>query len=434
LLLFSTDLLQFIPMWKLPTLNLIPGMVLNMSDTLLIFLFVTALPKLAARRERLLFLGPLLAIAGAVGLGFLVNIIFDRGSLDLAANRARIYFSYAFYVVVAAHLDSSRRLRRVIRFLMALGVAALGFQIAETVTGQRLASLATNYFGREIGPTVLGRRILYTWSRTDWYMLLIAMLPAGLALTTRKGAYVALAIAGLLGILLSFVRGWYNMTLLSLAVLLLFGVQGRGSTRRRLLIMIAASVLAVYAALTLIGSISEQFGSTFSLPRAILARLHSGTLEAPQATTLLGRLAVAKRLLREAARSPLVGIGPLFGGSLDLGGVSTLHALGVFGILAVIYWVGVFYYYAIRLAREGGETLSSYDRGVLIALLCSWSGMMVGYAISHDFFAARPIGIFVIMLMAGLLDRLWVSHNQRMLATKETQRDSNIRASFSVVS
>lgn len=422
LILFSTDILQFFSLSNLPSLSLGPGMMLTMGDALLVFMSIMAVHKIVAREQHLLFRNPLLALIAAISLGFVVNVLLDHGGVDLAANRARLYFSYAFYPVVAVHIDSGHRLRRVIGFLMVLGVAALGFQIPETVTGQRLPGTSTGYYALNIRQTILGREVLYTWSRIDWYMLLVAMLPAGLALTTRRLVYLVLASIGLLGILLSFVRGWYNATLAALAVLLLFGIRRRDSTLGRLLIMAPVSILITYAGCTLIGSVSDQFASTLPLGQAILARMQSGTFGAAQASTLLSRVGLSKRLLAEVAQSPLLGIGPLFGGNLDLGVVSTLHALGVLGVLAVTSWIATFYYYAVRLVREGEETLDSYERGVLIALLCAWSGMMVGYAVSLDFFAARPIGIFVIALMAGLLDRLWAAHCRRLLSGQEAPR------------
>lgn len=418
----STNNLELAPVHKLPSFPFFPGMILSLQDMLLVFLFVTALPKIAAREERPIFLKPFLVMSSAIVIGFLVNIAFHNPGLDRTGRIAREYFAYGFYLVVVAHIDSEHRLNRLIRFLLTLLIVSVGLQIVETATGQRIVAWGTGYFARDTVISVGTMPVLYAWNRTGPYVLFLAMLPIALALTTGKRRYMALAIIGLLAIILGFVRSWYVMTIVALMVLYLCQLGGRKVNNARLVFLL----IAVFAALGLIGAVSTQWGGTIgTAPRLFLARLASGTIDIEQSSTFLGRAEKTRYQLELIARSPIYGKGPLLGGqSLDIGVVNTWVALGGIGVVAAIYWIGTFLYYAIRLLKKGGTILDSRTRATLMALVAAWSGMMVGYVFSWDFFATRDDGIFVVGVMSAILDRLWVWRSRHLLSNKQAEISS----------
>lgn len=401
----STSALKFVGIKEWP--HLIPGVPLDPPDLLVLLLFVLGVIKLVARREKPLFLGPLLILGIMAALSTLLGPLLHTQTLYEGLNGLRQLSGYFFCIAVVGLIDTPGRLRWLLRIIFAFAIISVGIQLLEAARGRQFTTALApfnEYFAAQITVQVGDLEAAYLWNRAGSYLVVALFLALSQALWTHKPWSILVVALVLLGYVIQLIRQWYLFNSLGIVLSLLLLRKGR--LRAVLAIASLALLLALpIALLTSVGSPSFPLMRLWTARVATLARFQDEP-------NYIIRVQTWQEQLRLFRQSPLFGHGPgssdRLGQSgpfvfydLDTGMSNTLLQYGVFGTAAIWLLIVAFIRQAYALYRN---LPTSPARAYVAGLLALWIVMVLGYATSQDFFTAVELA-FATGLAAALLDR-----------------------------
>lgn len=403
LLVLSTNVFMFIEMQNLPSWQLGPGLMMNAQDSLLTIMFGVSVIKLYRRREQILFLKPILVLAGIVVLLFIFDILLGITDLDNGMNIFRIMFTYVFYFIIIASVDSPRRLRILIGMVFVIVAVSVVNQMIEAALGYRLSlGLVSNeYYGAGESILVAGQVVPYLWNRATIYLYLGFFLALGASFSgMRVYRFLPIVLLGALGFVIALIRSWQLYVLAG--ILTLLALQ-RGHAVRILvsLVILATGALGVISAVSSLGA--ETYGG--DLLNVWVARMQT-VFNYKEESTFIGRIVLWQRQLADFWKYPLTGYGfsPKFMDlwNSDTGFINTLLGFGIVGLGAIIFLI-------VTVLRKGYKLWRnlrpSVERGYLAGVLGLWAGSLVGYSFNWDFFTMQD-GIWLVTLAMAVIDRI----------------------------
>jgi hypothetical protein len=414
LMIFSTNVLEFIDMKYLPYWKVGPGLRINLCDGLLITMFAIAIFKLYQRHERPLFLKPIILLAGMVVVQFIVTLITGYTNLDTGMNLFRTMFTYVFYFVIVACVDSPKRFRLLIGMIFLFLVVSVSLQIFEASLGHRLTLglISSKYFDTGVSVMIAGQAIPYIWNRATIYIYVGLFLSLGAMFSgIRFYQFFPIFLLGAIGFIISFVRVWYLMIFAGLLVTLI--LQKGRSFRTALIVPIAGVGL-----LGVISLLSRFVPATYegSLLNVWLGRL--GMINR-QTETFVSRIDLWKTQLEYFSQSPIFGYGmsPTFDKirSGDTGFINTLIQFGIMGLAVIIILIVSVLIKGYQLSRRLEPSL---QHGYVTGILGLWIGTLVGYSFSWNFYTMQ-MGIWGITLAMAILDRIWFFHSENKMLDKQ---------------
>ena len=411
LVFLSAEGLGIFAAWSeegLPYLQLMPGMRVTIRDALLLGMLPVAVMQLRRRGEVPVFTKPLLGVAAAIGLAFMVGVLLD-GDTRAPLNLLRPLFGYALYFIIVAAVDSRRKLNWFLASLFGVVIVAVAIQVYEAYLGAPLPFLALplDASQAQVGINVDGRKVPYLWNRARWQMFLCLLLALGCLFEWRSvRLHAGLAVICLIGFMISLSRSWYVFIAVGILVMLLATRSWRAGAR------FGAAIVIVGSALWSIGTLTSEltagsYGA--SLTEVWLAR--SQTLLAfEEDHSYQSRVSTLSEQWDQVLASPLFGYGlsrvsqhlVLQLGSLDTGAVNTLLVFGFIGLTAFLALIAHAVLASITTWRQ---LPPSRDRGYALGLLGAWTGLSVGYAFNVDFLT-HPHGPWVVVLALAIGDRL----------------------------
>lgn len=392
LIVLSTNTFQFVDMAHLPYWQMAAGLRLTMLDSLLLGMFVLSVIKLNQRRERPLFLKPMLLLGGMVILSILIGAALGTFDLDNGMNLFRPMFSYTVYFIFIASVDSRKRLHTLVGILFLIMAVSVGLQIVEAIKGERLIS-ATRWIEVE------GQRVPYLHNRATGYLYIGLFLALGpLFSGIRVKSFLMLVLLGMLGFMIAMVRQWYSFIIAGIIVL--FAIQkGRRFRTAAAIALVALGLLGIFA---VVGSFAQAtFGGS---PLALWAQRVQTLFYYRQESTFVGRAIALQEQWNHFLGSPITGYGlsrtTLNLRDTDTGVINTLVQFGLMGLTVIAILI-------MSVLRQGHRLWQrlepSLERGYVGGILGLWVGMLIGYSFSMDFFTA---GGFMAALPMATLDRI----------------------------
>jgi len=396
ILVLSTQVLQFVSLEYIPYWQITAGLRLNAQDIGILLLLAIGGLRLLRRRERPMFLQPLVFFGGAIALASVLGWVAGSTTPDATLNALRAYSGYLFYVGLVGVMDSPRRVQSIINILFLLVAVSVGVQLLEAIRGERIVTPfapASEYFSGTKLVTAGGIRAPYLWNRATGYLFLGLFLALGALIHGRADAkHLFLGIWAVVGVVIALVRQWFVIIGCGVVLLALLS-QGR---RLRAFGKSVAVVVLVLVAVNLIG----QQIPAFSLLDALRARVDT-ILAFQQEPNYLGRVLIQQQMVALFIRSPIFGYGPGSGlASSDVGVYNALVELGLIGTASVAYLIGFVF---VRSYHQWKQVADSRFSAYLAGLLAAWVSMLVGYVFSTDFIGQMSM---VVALAMALMDRL----------------------------
>ena len=411
LLILSTNVLMFIDMKHLPFWQLGPGLRVNLRDGLLLMMTAVSLLKLVLRREQPAFLKPMLILGGVVLSSFLFGLLFGITDLDVGMNCFRTMFTYIFYVVLVASIDSRDRLRTMIRLLFLVLMISVAFQVVEAGLGRRLTLglISEKHYDTGANIMIEGQSVPYLWNRATIYLYIGLFMALG-AMFSGRGIhrFLPIVLMGALGFVISLTRTWY--LLIGVGFMVIFALQ-RGRRFRAAVIVIILAITG-FTVLNLVNSLNKTayHGSLMDIWIARLFMISS------KASTFVGRTQVWKSQLEYFRQLPLFGYGmsPEFINmwNTDTGLINTLLQFGIIGLGAIIYLIVSVYRRGYKVWKN---TYPSVERGYVAGTLGLWTGLVLGYSFNMDFFTMQD-GIWGIAVAMAIIDRVQFLQRKRAAA------------------
>lgn len=407
-LLQSGAFFQFVPPNAFFWVPLGPGQGLNLLDVLVLVSLPFALLRLAHRHERPVFAWPVLLLIGAGALSVAVGLLSGGAGLNAATPLSRSIFYYVMYFVLVAAIDSRRKLDGWIAFVLGIMVVAIGLQLVEAITGQRLSSGLVE-FGSTHRLSIGGQyTVVYLWNRAATLSFLGLMLALGVVVESRpvRLRFVCLVGLGIVSFALAFVRQWFVYVILGVVGVLLAQRTARGRG-----VLMTALIAGLLILVLVVGSPLLQASFGPSLVDAWLARATTIVAFGEQSTNL-SRVHTMADQWDSFLRSPLVGHGQTAASlkgttSSDVGITNTLVEMGLLGLLAVTVMWASFLATAFRVRSRIDEGVW---RGYVIGLIGFWMAVLAGSLYGVNYFSA-PEGVWVIVVALALLDRLRALHS-----------------------
>lgn len=406
LLLIDTRFFSFIKVDALPYLQVATSLRINSQDILTMVLLARSLHALVRRRERPLFLGPLLLLFTIMVISFLFGIASGTGSFEMAGRVFRIIARYGIYFIIVATVNSRQRLEIFIKTLYVIAVVGLTLQFIETArSGYFILNPDWDTFFEGGVPYYIpvgGSRIPYIWNRVQFYLYITFFLSLGCLLFARRWRrwHLLFASVAFLGFVLMLIRSWYIFIGVGIAAMLL--LSGRRRWPRLIKYGVVLSLLLLlWIAIENIFSIQGTFDRIF-ISNWVL-RLET-LLNFQEEASFIGRVDMWRVQLTYFQQSPLFGLGPgiqaLEGMNTDTGVVNTLIVFGIVGLLGVIVLIVAIFGRAYRLLRQ---VTSSREQAYVLGLIGAMAGITFGYAFNFDAFTLIPI---LPVLVMGILDRI----------------------------
>jgi len=405
LLLIDLQFFNFIQVDALPYFQVTSSLRINSQDMLTILLLARSIFVLTQKRERPLFLRPLLLLFGVTVLSFLFGIVSGTASFEMAGRIFRFVIKYGIYFIIVATINSRQSLETLIKVLYLFAIIGLVLQFIEKARG---AYLVLNYdwdpFLQGIPYYLLlgGSSVPYIWNRAQFYLYIASFFTlASLLLSQRINRWhlVFVCMSGL-GFVLMLIRSWYIFISVGTMVMLLLSPSRR---RLRLFTYGLISALLLFLGMTLIGELTTL--TTFGQAGIENFVFRLQTLQNFQMeSSFLGRVDLWKIQLANFYESPLFGLGPgsqaLYAINTDTGLVNTLLLYGIVGLLAVFVLIIAIFRQAYRLWRQ---LRSLRERAYVLGMIAGMAGVTFGYGFSFDAFTLSPI---IPVLVMGLLDRI----------------------------
>jgi hypothetical protein len=407
LMLLSTNVFKFVDVAYLPSLSLGASGRLNAQDLLLLFLLGLAIIRLVQRKERPLFLIPLLLFGAMVCVAFGLGLLAGTTSISNGLNGVRSLSGLLFYVSLVGLVDTPAKLRWVLWMIYAHVIVTVGVQLAEASIGQRITTPTTvqnEYFTSTKLVDIAGYSAFYLWNRARGYLIVGLFLSLGSALWTKSVRYTAIAVVALLGFGLQLMREYYVYVAAGLLVMLLLPRRNRLQS----ILGLGTVTILLVAGVLILNSVA--LSSSYSYVDVWLARVQTLTAY-EQVDTFQSRMNTLQDQMRLISGSPLFGYGP---GSLsdlsaladccfsDTGMPNTIVQYGFFGWGAILVIIAVF-------ARRGYVLLrglpNSQDQAYVAGLLGAWGAIVIGYFTFTDFFTFDEF-VFSTGLAMALLDRI----------------------------
>lgn len=401
LVLLYTECLKFLPESSLPFLSMGPGLKLRIHEVLLILMFLFAVVKLHSRREKPLFGKTVIALLACFFILMCVGIVTGSTDLDTAMGQFRILFSYVFYFIVVAAVNSTAKLRFLLYFIIILAAVSVMIQFGEALSGQRWTfGLGENWnYDKTAYMKVGGSEVLYLWNRSAPVLYLCFFLAFG-SLVEGKKSYLFPVIISFTGFIISLVRQWYVFIFVGIIAMFIFRRKGKMG-------FLVAIVVLCGTILGFFMLIGPATASSFNISplRLFIIRLEQ-TLHFSQEDHYMGRLYIIAMQWRYFLKSPIYGYGmskeTLDLLSADTGVMNSLVQTGILGVGMIFVLILNVLTKARRIYFSKQST--SY-RGVVLGIIGLWLGLIVGYSFSWNFFGDSE-GILLICLVMAILDRI----------------------------
>lgn len=411
-LLLSTHTLMLYSYDDLPDIKLMPGFRFNALDLLLIGMFIIGLIKLSQRKERPMFLW-LLIIFAIISIWSLIwSILQEEADWDNGLLVFRTMFTYSFYFCVVGNIQTKKQFKFLIKWLYIILLVSAIIQVYEVTLGDWLsplgkASALEEFQGRSV--EISGQELAYIWNRAVTYSYLGLFLVLGSWLTGNSQGLsfrkqILLISSGLIAFILTMVRSWYVMIIVGIFAILLFGHRQRKKLFSIILIGILLVVLlnAFWSfgsgnKVDILNLITSRFSTIFDLFSGKTLHVNS-------------RMLLLNQQLELFFKKPIFGYGfsnsiNLYSGDIGLG--NTLLRFGLIGLTWVLLLFYSFYSNTVSLLKKLPQSL---EKGYLSGMLGAWTGMIVGYSFSWDFFTSKE-GIFLVTLMLAIVDRINILFN-----------------------
>jgi len=398
----SIDFFRLIPSETLIKWQLAPGFRINTLDAIVLLSFPLAIVRLLKRKEKPLFVIPVVLILLVAFLNLGLGLAFGTSNLDYGIGLLRTIFYYTAYFIIVSALDSPSRLRQWIGFLSAIFLVSVGIQLYEAIIGQRLTlGLGEYYVFTSESRLLVGKyQVMYLWNRAHLMAFLVLFLSLGVLFQGRQQKWFwFISALGIGSLLLAFVRQWY--VYLSIGILALLMIQTKRRFRNLILvILIVFTLLGLFMVINPI--LQDAFGPSFI--KAWSARIDS-LIHFQTAKNFNVRIQIIKEQWEMFFQSPLIGYGfsqiVKEGLSWDTGITNTLVQFGLLGLGSVLLLIVSFFRYAFKLHQQ--ITLST-QQGYVSGLLALWICVIVGSCFSVNYFTGKD-GIWMVVNMLALLDR-----------------------------
>ncbi|MFX0142178.1 MAG: O-antigen ligase family protein, partial [Candidatus Hodarchaeota archaeon] len=288
-------------------------------------------------------------------------------------------------------------------------------QVYEVTLGGWLAPLGKakvleEFQGRSI--EISGREVAYIWNRAVTYSYLGLFLALGTwitgnpqGLSSRK--QILLISSGVVAFILTMVRSWYIMIVVGIIVILLFGY--RRKKKLFSIILIGIILLVLFNTFWSFGidnevDILNRLTSRFS---TILDVFNGKTLH------FTTRMLLLEQQLEFFLKRPIFGYGysksiSLYSSDIGLG--NTLLRFGLVGLAWILLLLYSFYSNTKYLLKKLPQSL---EKGYILGMVGAWTGMVIGYSFSWDFFTSKE-GIFLVTLMLAFVDRINILFNKNI--------------------
>lgn len=305
LLLVDTQFFSFIKVDTLPYLQVAPSLRINSQDILTAVLFARAFFVLARRRERPMFLIPLLLFFCVVVLSFILGLLSGTSDLILGGRIFRLVARYAIYFIIVATVYSRQRFKIFIKMLYGIAVVGLILHFIETVQGQYFVlnpDWDTFFEGGIPYYIAVGySEIPYIWNRVPFYLYITYFLSLACLLCEKQWNrwHLVFATIASLSFILMLIRS-SSIFIVAGIVALLF-LSGRG--RRLIKFVFIVGFLVVGIALISAFYTQVSFDETFVVKWVV--RLQT-LLNFQQESSFVGRADLWREQLTCFEQAPLL--------------------------------------------------------------------------------------------------------------------------------
>lgn len=385
--------------------QLAPGLRINVLDAIVLLSLPLAIVRLIERKEKPLFVGPVVLILGVAFLNLGFGLVVGTTNLDYGIGFLRTIFYYAAYFILVSAIDSPQRLRQWIGFLYAVFLISVALQLVEAITGQRLTlGLGEYYTYTSEGRLLMGGyRVMYLWNRVPLFAFLVLFLGLGVLFQGQQKKWAwFISILGIGSMFLAFVRQWYVYLFIGILALLVIQTERRF---RNLIVVVLIIIFLLGLLMVISPALQNAFGPSFL--SAWFARFDS-LIHYQTEENFNFRVQTIKAQLKMFLQSPFVGYGlsPVFKQkmSYDTGISNTLVQFGLLGFGAILILIVSFLRYAFKLHQQA---VSSVQQGYVSGLIALWICVIIGSFFSVDYFTGME-GIWFIVIILALLDRFYV--------------------------
>lgn len=310
LLLIDLRFFGFIKIDALPYLQVGPSLRINSQDMVTVVLLTRSFLVLARRRERPLFLGPLLPFFGVIMLSFLLGLFLGTADLAEGGQVFGLVVKYGVCFIIIATVDSRQSLETFIKGLYAFATVGLVLQFLENARGKYLVlnrDWDVFFQGVPYYIALGGSRVPYIWNRAQFYLYITFFLSLACLSLMQRWSRWHLLFSGMasLGFALMLIRSWYIYLGVGIVVMLAF-LSGRW-----LRLLRYGPVLALLSSLwmTIASTLTTQATSGGAFINNMLLRLQT-LVNFQEDPNFIGRVDLWRVQLAYFRQFPVFGLGP----------------------------------------------------------------------------------------------------------------------------
>jgi len=395
--------------------TILPGISLNISDLLSIFMFVVSFfyalfseDKISRELVYLLiyFFSSIILVCG-------ISFLALDASLGTVGNRLRLYFCYFFIPGTIYLIKDKTDLKFFFGVVFVFGAVGCLIQYAEFIYGKPFFYIPGTGVGEYFSSKVMKvEGISRIWHRSGNYLMFTCGVSMSCVLLRQKGKrfFMFLLIGTLISIIVSFTRTAYMFTIIAMLVITFICLRKN----------FASSILVWVIIFVLLAS-CVCFGLGKGTMNAFVSRFASTSTAITDAKTpstfheRMKQLDYIMEKMRKSNYPTIFGMG-ITNESVklvtsDLGYINIFLNLGVLGLIFVV-WIYVYLYRkCFRLKKSINE---GFYNCVLIGIIGILSGMIVA-GINFDYFTLKskfPL-LFVCIVSVELIDKF---HRKGVLA------------------
>ena len=395
--------LGFLPSYRFPLIGTIYA-----TDVCLAFTFLAGVRALAWRGEKPLFLKSLLILFGCALISNLNGMIAGDVAMWSFRRGFRNYLMYyTIYLAAVGVVDTRRKLHVLVAVPIILVVYGVWAQFGQ------LSGPASSLSGGWGFTDVAGRPVIYSRpGGVIFLVMLVGFLSLGPLVEGRRvPLFLLVGTTALASLLLALVRQIYIM-LLAGGLAFLFPLSGGRAQR---IVKMGLAILAVVVLLLAISPLMEATLGDTALATIVDrgAMILLGTKD-PTIGSRSVQFWVQLRVWLMAP-NPLLGYGFFAekeGAIGETGFPNTLVLLGLFGLLAILnLWRNVAST-AFHLCQALDKSI---ERGYVLGTFAFWCAILVGYALTQNFFLYPCIEVPLAMTF---VDRVHSFAGQGLVPTR----------------
>lgn len=412
-MVIGTNVFQLVSLERLPYFQIGTGLRINASDAFILLFLVIAFHRFYKAKERPLFLNLVFIWIVLVGVSFGAGLLLGDSDLDTGMNLIRYQIGYLSYFFMIALLDTYKRFRLYVKFLIIIVLIAVGIQLVEANLGYRLSlgdmgGVTNVYYSSTMLVNVGGEKVPYTWSRATGPTLLLMFLSLGCLFNgTKIKRYFPLAALAILSYLIALSRTWYIA--IAVGICTLFILQ-----RKPKRAIVGAFV--IIASLIVVSTFYNSFASRNMgyNPAGIWAKRAMTLQRFGSEQNYIGRINLNKIAVEKVKESPLLGHGPGFVfGKYRTGDLGIMNTLLMYGFVGAGIIFGLYIFVWIQGYKLLKILPSSEEKGYILGILAL---MVASVAI---FFSSDPLsGGGMAVTAAVFIDRISRFHQEGLIGDK----------------